>query len=128
VRWWRSIFGRHRDAEIYASQPGLGVILGARVLAEFGDDPHRYADAKARKNYAGTAPITRPGASPSFSRPRIGTSVPMIKGFITPSAEEGTRHTHARPSGSIRQFEPSRTESIVSQVTTSRSSNPRLGI
>jgi transposase len=52
-------FGRHPDAEIYASQPGLGVILGTRVLAEFGDDPHRYADAKARKNYAGTSPITR---------------------------------------------------------------------
>ena len=34
-------FGRHRDADIYASQPGLGVILSARVLAEFGDDPHR---------------------------------------------------------------------------------------
>jgi hypothetical protein len=29
------------------------------VLAEFGDDPHRYADAKSRKNYAGTSPITR---------------------------------------------------------------------
>ena len=29
------------------------------MLAEFGDDPDRYADAKARKNYAGTAPITR---------------------------------------------------------------------
>jgi hypothetical protein len=43
----------------YASQPGLGVILGARVLAEFGDDPHRYADARARRNYAGTSPITR---------------------------------------------------------------------
>jgi transposase len=52
-------FGRHPDAEIYASQPGLGVILGARVLAEFGDDAHRYADARARKNYAGTSPITR---------------------------------------------------------------------
>ncbi len=52
-------FGRHPDAEIYASQPGLGVILGARVLGEFGDDPHRYADAKARKNCAGTSPITR---------------------------------------------------------------------
>jgi transposase len=52
-------FGRHRDADIYASQPGLGVILSARVLAEFGDDPHRFADAKARKNYAGTSPITR---------------------------------------------------------------------
>jgi transposase len=52
-------FGRHRDAEIYASLPGLGLVLGARVLAEFGDDPHRFADAKARKNYAGTSPITR---------------------------------------------------------------------
>ena len=52
-------FGQHPDAEIYLSQPGLGAILGARVLAEFGDDKTRYADAKARKNYAGTAPITR---------------------------------------------------------------------
>jgi transposase len=52
-------FGRHPAAEIITSQPGLGPILGARVLAEFGDDPHRYTSAKARKNYAGTSPITR---------------------------------------------------------------------
>ena len=52
-------FGRHPDAEIFTSQPGLGVILGARVLAEFGDDPDRHADAKSQKNYAGTSPITR---------------------------------------------------------------------
>lgn len=52
-------FGRHPDTEILTSQPGLGPILGARVLAEFGDDPTRYATAKARKNYAGTSPITR---------------------------------------------------------------------
>jgi transposase len=52
-------FGRHRDAERYLSVPGLGPVLGARILGEFGDDPHRYADAKARKNYAGTSPITR---------------------------------------------------------------------
>jgi transposase len=52
-------FGRHPDAEIYRSQPGLGEILGARVLGEFGDDPDRYAGARARKNYAGSAPITR---------------------------------------------------------------------
>ncbi len=55
----RADFGRHPDAEIYLSQPGLGVILGARVLAEFGDDPDRYADARARKNYSGMSPITR---------------------------------------------------------------------
>ena len=52
-------FGRHPDAEIYRSQPGMGAITGARVLGEFGDDPHRYADGKARKNYAATSPITR---------------------------------------------------------------------
>src|SRR5919202_581282 len=52
-------FGRHPDAEIYRSQPGLGDLLGARVLGEFGDDPDRYAGARARKNYAGQAPITR---------------------------------------------------------------------
>jgi Transposase IS116/IS110/IS902 family len=29
------------------------------VLAEFGDEHDRYVSAKARKNYAGTSPITR---------------------------------------------------------------------
>ena len=52
-------FGRHPDAEIYLSQPGLGAVLGARVLAEFGDGPRRYADGKARRNYAATSPVTR---------------------------------------------------------------------
>ena len=55
----REHFGRHPDAEIYQSQPGLAAILGARVLGEFGDDPRRYVTAKARKNYGGTSPITR---------------------------------------------------------------------
>jgi transposase len=52
-------FRGHPDAAIYLSQPGLGDILGARQLGEFGDDPHRYASAKARKNYAATSPVTR---------------------------------------------------------------------
>jgi transposase len=52
-------FGQHPAAEIILSQPGLGVVLGARVLAEFGDADARYASAKARKNYAATSPITR---------------------------------------------------------------------
>ena len=52
-------FRRHPDAVIYLSQPGLGEVLGARQLGEFGDDPHRYASAKARKNYAATSPVTR---------------------------------------------------------------------
>lgn len=51
-------FRQHPDAVIYLSMPGLGDVLGARALGEFGDDPNRYADAKSRKNYAGTSPIT----------------------------------------------------------------------
>ncbi len=51
-------FEQHPDADIYRSLPGLGVILGARALGEFGDDPNRYANPKSRKNYAGTSPLT----------------------------------------------------------------------
>jgi hypothetical protein len=51
-------FEAHPDADIYRSLPGLGVILGARVLGELGDDPNRYTTAKCRKNYAGTSPLT----------------------------------------------------------------------
>jgi transposase len=52
-------FDQHPDAKVIRSLPGLGMVLGARVLGEFGDDPNRYADAKSRKNYAGTSPITK---------------------------------------------------------------------
>ena len=52
-------FEQHPDAEVVRSLPGLGTILGARVLGEFGDEPNRYATPKSRKNYAGTSPITR---------------------------------------------------------------------
>lgn len=51
-------FEQHPDAALYRSLPGLGVVLGARVLGEFGDDPERYASAKSRRNYAGTSPLT----------------------------------------------------------------------
>ncbi len=52
-------FEAHPAAKVVQSLPGLGTTLGGRVLGEFGDDPNRYADAKSRKNYAGTSPITR---------------------------------------------------------------------
>jgi hypothetical protein len=52
------LFHRHPDAGTYLSQPGIGDITGARILGEFGDAPGRYASAKARKNYAGTSPLT----------------------------------------------------------------------
>ena len=51
-------FEQHPDADIYHSLPGFGVVLGARALGEFGDDPNRYANTKSRRNYAGTSPLT----------------------------------------------------------------------
>jgi transposase len=52
-------FDTHPDAQIITSQPGLGSLTGARVLAEIGDDRSRFSDARALKAYAGSAPVTR---------------------------------------------------------------------
>jgi len=52
-------FKQHPSAKVILSLPGMGTVLGARVLGEFGDDPNRYCDAKSRKNYAGTSPVTK---------------------------------------------------------------------
>jgi transposase len=52
-------FDAHPDAEIISSFPGLGSIAGARVLAEIGDDPSRFTEAKVPEAFAGAAPVTR---------------------------------------------------------------------
>lgn len=52
-------FEQHPDAEIITSFPGLGMLAGARVLAEIGDDRSRFAEARGLKAFAGSAPITR---------------------------------------------------------------------
>jgi len=89
-------FGRHPDAEIYRSQPGLGTILGARVLGEFGDDPHRYATGKARKNYAATSPLTRASGKKKtvmarFIRNDRLTDALMAQAFTALSTSPGAR-------------------------------------
>lgn len=76
-------FGRHPAAEIILSQPGLGAVLGARVLAEFGDDPARYASAKARKNYAGTSPITRASGKKKVALARYVHNDRLIDALLT---------------------------------------------
>jgi transposase len=54
-----ALLADHPDADIIESIPGLGTKLGSRLLGEFGDAPTRFAGAKARKNYAGTSPVTK---------------------------------------------------------------------
>jgi transposase len=94
-------FGQHPDAEIYRSQPGLGVILGARVLAEFGDDPGRYADAKARKNYSGMSPITKASGTKRivlarFARNRRLGDALFLQAFAALNNSPGARDFYDR--------------------------------
>lgn len=67
-------FDRHPAAEIYLSQPGLGVVLASRVMGEFGDDKTRFTDARARKNYSGQSPITRASGKKSIVLARYATN------------------------------------------------------
>jgi transposase len=76
-------FGEHPDAEIILSQPGLGPVLGARVLAEFGDQRDRYASAKSRKNYAGTSPITRASGKKKVVAARFVHNDRLIDALMT---------------------------------------------
>jgi transposase len=52
-------FDQHPDAQIITSFPGLSIVLGARMLAEIGDDRSRFAAGRGLKAFAGTAPVTR---------------------------------------------------------------------
>ena len=54
-----TVFNAHPQQEIITSLPGLGPVLGARVLGEIGDDSARFADTAGLRSFAGTAPITR---------------------------------------------------------------------
>jgi transposase len=90
------------------SQPGLGPVLGARVLAEFGDDAHRYATAKARKNYAGTSPITRVSGKKKVALARFVHNDRLIDALVTqafaalkasPGARAHYDRQHARGAG-----------------------------
>jgi Transposase/Transposase IS116/IS110/IS902 family len=94
-------FGQHPDVEIYLSQPGLGKILGARVLAEFGDDPHRYLDSRARKNYSGMAPITKASGTKRVvlarhARNRRLADALYQQAFSALTSSPGARHFYDR--------------------------------
>ena len=75
------------------------------MLGEFGDDPHRYADAKSRKSYGGTSLITRaPGkkkvaAAPFMHNDRLIDAL-MTSAFASLNASPDARafydQQHAR--------------------------------
>jgi hypothetical protein len=89
-------FGRHPAADIYLSQPGLGVVLAARTLGEFGDDTGRFVNARARKNYSGQSPITRASGKKSVVLARYATNRRLgaalhLQAFAALGASPGAR-------------------------------------
>jgi transposase len=52
-----TLFLTHKDQEIWRSLPRAGKRLAPRLLAEWGDDRARYADATSVQSLAGTAPV-----------------------------------------------------------------------
>jgi transposase len=105
-------FTKHPAAEIYLSQPGLGVVTASRVLGEFGDDPSRFDSARHRRNYAGTSPLTiasggRRVVRARFARnDRLGDAInwwafnamsssPGAKAYYAARRAKGDRHNQA---------------------------------
>jgi len=91
-----TLFDAHGDAEIVRSIPGLGTKLGSRVLGEFGDADGRYADARARRNYAGTSPITRASGRSHVVLARHARNLRLADAcyqwaFVTITASPGAR-------------------------------------
>jgi transposase len=78
-----TLFRIHPDATIITSQPGLGELTGARVLAEIGDDSTRFSDARGLKAYAGSAPVTRAsGKSRAVMHRRVKNQRLAATGYI----------------------------------------------
>ena len=76
-------FRQHPDHETITSFPGLTDLTGARVLAEIGDDRSRFADARALKAYADSAPVTRAsGRSICITRRRVKNERLNAVGFL----------------------------------------------
>jgi transposase len=53
----RPLFLSHDDAELWSSLPRAGKRLAPRLLAEWGADRSRYADASSVQQLSGTAPV-----------------------------------------------------------------------
>lgn len=66
----------------------------------FGGDPHRYADARARKNYAGMAPITRASGTKRvvarYARNKRLADAPYQQAFAALTKSPGARAFYDR--------------------------------
>lgn len=120
-----ALLNQHPDAEIIRSIPGLGTKLGARLLGEFGDAPERFPDARSRKNYAGTSPITTASGHSHVVIARRTATVDSLtpatnghslRSLTVTERERSTTNAAAKATATTVPYEPSRTGSSASPM------------
>jgi hypothetical protein len=127
------LFQQFPDYAIITSCPGLADSTGARVLAGIGDGRSRFADARALKTYAGSAPITRAsGRSLSITHRHIKNSWLANAGWMwafsaTSNYAPARRHYRQRRETATATPPPPETcstNSSASSTTASRTIRP----
>jgi hypothetical protein len=125
-------FNQHPDAEITTSFPGLGPFLGARVLAELGDDKNRFADTRAVKAYAGSARSPRPpesscpcvyDGSKTTASPPPATAGPPAPCSPHPALAPATTDAVEPETATPQRYVTSTTASSAAYTTASRPEN-----
>jgi transposase len=102
-----ALFAEHPQASVYRTLPGCGPIIGARLLAEIGDAPARFATARGLRCYAGAAPLTwASGGSRAVSARRRAVNLRLkatghMWAFATLTSSPGCRayYDHRRAQG-----------------------------
>ncbi len=126
-------FQQHPDYAIITSFPGLADSIGARVLAEIGDDRARFPDVRALKAYAGSAHVTRAsGRSMSVTHCHIKNSRLANAGWMwafsaTSNCEPARQHYRHRRENGGRHAAANRhlsTNSSASSTTAYNASRP----
>ena len=72
-----TLFLTHKDQQMWRSLPRAGKRLAPRLLAEWGDDRSRYADASSVQTLAGTAPVPFQSGNYAKAHKRFACAKPL---------------------------------------------------
>jgi transposase len=87
----RPLFLSHPDQEIWSSLPRAGKRLAPRLLAEWGDDRSRYAEANSIQTLAGTAPVPFESGNYARAHKRFACVKPL-RNHLYQFAWQSTQH------------------------------------
>lgn len=92
----KRLFLSHADNEIWSSLPGAGKRLAPRLLAEWGDDRTRYADANSVQMLAGTAPVAFQSGNYARAHKRFACVKPLRNALYQFAWESTAQEAWAR--------------------------------